>query len=194
MTLSLHPTSLGQWQALLNEAQLAAAITLQEELESYLAFMLMRFCQRPEFTQNPIGLEFLLALDDLSTLQDQKLQEVGDTCLLFSGLFPENAYKRRVSMNYYIELGQTAYNLLSNKYHQPKNKPSAQLYSSLCGQFVSMRDVLDAMRDTDANRNNDMLLYFYLWDKFKSTYALKKLQLCSEIFSSPSVNIIKKLH
>lgn len=170
MALLLQPTSLSQWQALLNEAQVAAAVTLQEDLESYLVFMLMRFCQQPEIAKSALGLEFLIALENLSSLQDQKLQEVGDKCLIFSGLFPENANKRRVSMNYYIELGQTAYGMLSNKNHCPK------LYTSLSSQFVIVRDVLDAMRDTDINRTNDLLAYADLWVKFKSSYALKKLQ------------------
>lgn len=167
MTLLLHPTSLSQWQALLLEAQASAAISLQENLESYLAFMLTRFCQHPDITKNALGLDFLLALNTLPRLQQQKLQEVGDLCLIFSGLFPENAHKRRVSMSYYIALGRTAYSLLSEK---------NPLYASLCAQFVSLRDVLDAMRDTDLNRTNDLLAYFNLWMKFKSTYALKKLQ------------------
>lgn len=195
MALSLHPTSLSQWQALLNEAQIAAAVTLQVELESYLAYMLMRFCTQPEITKNPIGLEFLLAIDRaLPTLQDQKLQDVGDACLLFSGLFPENAHKRRVSMNYYIELGQTAYELLSHKYQQPSKLQTSQLYSSLSNQFVMMRDVLDAMRDTDSSRNNDLLLYFYLWGKFKSNYALKKLQHASAFSSDNPIFLNTKLH
>lgn len=170
MALLLQPTSLSQWQALLNEAQVAAAVTLQEDLESYLAFMLMRFSQQPAIAKSALGLEFLLALDNLSSLQDQKLQEVGDKCLIFSGLFPENAHKRRVSMNYYIELGQTAYYLLSDKTN--KNP----LYSSLSHQFVPLRDVLDAMRDSDLTRTHDLFAYADLWAKFKSGYALKKLQ------------------
>lgn len=170
MALLTQPTSLSQWQALLIEAQVAAAVTLQEDLESYLAFMLMRFSLQPEIAKSALGLEFLIALDSLSSLQTQKLQEVGDKCLIFSGLFPENANKRRVSMNYYIELGQTAYGMLSNKNHCP------QLYTSLSNQFVMMRDVLDAMRDTDIHRTNDLFAYADLWAKFRSTYALKKLQ------------------
>ena len=176
MALLLQPTSLSQWQALLNEAQVAAAVTLQEDLESYLAFMLMRFCQQPEIAKSALGLEFLIALDNLSSLHDQKLQEVGDKCLIFSGLFPENAHKRRVSMNYYIELGQTAYGMLSNKNHFPEKQRTFELYTSLSHGFVGMRDVLDAMRDTDLNRTHDLLAYADLWVKFKSTYALKKLQ------------------
>lgn len=170
MALLLQPTSLSQWQALLNEAQVTAAIKLQENLESYLAFMLMRFCQHPEIANTAVGLEFFLALDALPNLQSNKLQEVGDKCLLFAGLFPENAHKRRVSMNYYIELGQTAYSMLSN---------TDSVYMSLCCQFVALRDVLDAIRDTDLNRTNDLLAYFDLWIKFKSGYALKKLQASS---------------
>lgn len=182
MTLLLQPTSLSQWQALLNEAQASASVTLQEDIESYLAFMLMRFCQHPEIAKSAIGLEFLLALDSLSGLQDQKLQEIGDKCLLFSGLFPENAHKRRVSMHYYIELGQTAYGMLSDK---------NDLYASLCHQFVILRDVLDAMRDTDLSRTNDLFAYFDLWQKFKSGYALKKLQ-GSHILTM-AINPTKKL-
>lgn len=191
MTIFIQPSSLSQWQALLSEAQVAASVTLQEDLESYLAFMLMRFCQQPEIAKSTLGLEFLIALDSLSGLQDQKLQEVGDKCLIYSGLFPENAHKRRVSMNYYIELGQTAYAMLSDKNHYAEKHKTFELYTAMCNQFVSMRDVLDAMRDSDLSRNNDLLAYFDLWQKFKSGYALKKLQ-GAHIITIPN-NPTKKL-
>ncbi len=191
MALLLQPSTLSQWQALLSEAQIAAAITLQEDLESYLAFMLMRFCQQPEMAKSAVGLEFLIALDSLSSLQDHKLQEVGDKCLIYSGLFPENARKRRVSMNYYIELGQTAYGMLSDKNHCPEKQRTFELYTALCNGFVGMRDVLDAMRDGDINRTHDLLAYFDLWEKFKSGYALKKLQ-GGHIITIP-INPTKKL-
>ncbi len=175
MTLILQPTSLSQWQALLNEAELAAAITLQVDLESYLAFMLMRFCTQADIAKNPVGLDFLLSFNSLSHLQDQKLQEVGDKCLLFSGLFPAHAHKKRVSIQYYIDLGQTAYSLLSTHHHAEHKQGTFELYASLCNHFVLMRDVLDAMRDSDTNRPQDLLTYFDLWVKFKSHYAFKKL-------------------
>lgn len=193
MALLLQPTSLSQWQALLNEAQVAAAVTLQEDLESYLAFMLMRFIQQPEIAKSAMGLEFLMALENLSGLQDQKLQEVGDKCLIFSGLFPENAHKRRVSMNYYIDLGQTAYSLLSDKNNQAARFSAVQLYTSLCNQFIPMRDVLDAMRDGDSSRTNDLLAYADLWSKFKSAYALKKLQHANILTFAITENASNKL-
>ena len=48
--LILEPTSQAQWQTLVHEAQTACDRNLDETLESYLVFLLMRFADKPECT------------------------------------------------------------------------------------------------------------------------------------------------
>ena len=45
----LHPTETSQWHALVNEAQAASRLILNEDTESYLVFLLMRFAHETQW-------------------------------------------------------------------------------------------------------------------------------------------------
>lgn len=143
--LVLQPTSLAHWYALVNEAELDSALELGEELESYLVFLLMRFTERPELSNNILALEFLESLQKIGEERRVRLQEVGDRCLIYSGFFPEQLKKRRLQESYYIDLGQNAYYALASV----SGLKLAELYQDLCEGFTMMRDVLLAMRQED---------------------------------------------
>src|SRR3990167_10994247 len=104
--LILGPTSMAQWQKLILEAEQACAVNLDEHVESYLVFLLMRFIEKPEMVTSVLGLEFLEGTQDLSRAREEKLRDVGDKCLLFSGLFPGRAERRCVKVSYFVQLGQ----------------------------------------------------------------------------------------
>ena len=140
--LTLHPTPLAQWHCLIGEAQQASNKLLTEPLESYLVYMLMRFCKRPDAFNHAIALE-LLKTNDMAK-KDDKLRDVGDKCLLVSGLFPGIIEKRNVSSSYYIDLGRDAYSRLAN--YLPRS--SAELYQHLCQFFLDLMNVLQAIGQT----------------------------------------------
>ena len=140
-TLVLQPTDLAQWHALVSEAQLACDRNLEEPLESYLVFLLMRFADRPELARKIMALEFLRA-QQANSQQIGSLRDVGDQCLLFSGLFPQIAEKRMVRVSYFVNIGRSAYGQLSSLV----DRQSECLFSNLAGGFVAIMDVLHAMR------------------------------------------------
>lgn len=140
--LTLHPTPLAQWHCLIGEAQQTSKQLLTEPLESYLVYMLMRFCKRPDVFNHAIALELLEASDRAAN--DDKLRDVGDKCLLVSGLFPGIIEKRNVSSNYYVDLGRDAYSRLANYLPQA----SAELYQHLCQFFLALMNVLQAISRT----------------------------------------------
>ena len=57
--LILEPTAQAQWQTLLQEAQSACDRHLDETLESYLVFLLMRFADKPHCTARIMAEDFL---------------------------------------------------------------------------------------------------------------------------------------
>ena len=57
-----EPTATAQWKHLVHEAEERAHLTLNETLESYLVFTLMRFTQRPQLVNGIMALEFLNSL------------------------------------------------------------------------------------------------------------------------------------
>ncbi len=137
----LHPTSTAQWHALVNEAQDLCQFLLNEEVESYLVFLLMRFSERPEMAKSVLALEFIEGLKRIGEQRHDKLRDIGDKCLLFSGFFPEHAERKRVSTSYFIDLGQSAYSLLADGFHQ-----TAELFNSLSHSFEALMGILKAMR------------------------------------------------
>lgn len=168
--LVLQPTSTAQWHSLINEAIHSSGIQLQEDLESYLVFLLMRYIGHNQLTTSLLALEFLNAYQ-LNNLEG--LRNVGDKCLLFSGLFPGRALRRKINIDYYIKLGKSAYGSLG----KIKQKQMAKLYIHLSQEFVSLMDVLHFIREMTATKEAiTMLQLFELWDERESVYALHKLK------------------
>lgn len=140
--LILHPTDTSQWHALLNEAQAMRQCQLNEDVESYLVFLLMRFTEQPEVSSSILALDFLETQHEVGQQRFERLKEVGDKSLLFSGLFPGLAEKRRVQVDYFINLGQSAYGSISVMEDAHTNN----LYACLCQEFVLLKELLNSMR------------------------------------------------
>lgn len=141
--LILHPTDTCQWHALVNEAQAATQLILNENTESYLVFLLMRFAQTTQLLESVIALDFLESMHAPGyKRQVELLKDVGDKSLLFCGLFPGMADKRHVRLDYFSDMGQAAYLTVS----ELQDSQVAELYFQLSAQFINMQQILQAMR------------------------------------------------
>ncbi len=137
-TLILEKTTTAQWYELVKEAQQQANKTLDEELESYLVFLLIRFMQSPELVKRILAVQYLQSYLDTGQRRQQQLQIVGDQCLLFAGMYPEQAQKRQVKVRYFVELGQSAYRELANI--------SSGFYHTIAKQFLTLMEILLSIR------------------------------------------------
>ncbi len=141
--LILHPTDTCQWHALVNEAQATTQLILDENTESYLVFLLMRFSQTTQLIDSVIALDFLESMQvPGNKRQVELLKDVGDKSLLFCGLFPGMAAKRHVRLDYFSDMGQAAYLTVS----ELQESELADLYFQLSAQFITMQHILQAMR------------------------------------------------
>src|SRR6185437_11353883 len=97
MKLLINSTSLALWYDIIHDAEHTCAIALKEEIEAYLVFLMMRYTARPEIVKQIMAADFLYSIN-LPRLAERELglQEVGDKCLIYSGLFPTVAEKRLV--------------------------------------------------------------------------------------------------
>ena len=172
-SLLLHPTPTAQWRAIVHEAQAAADRHLDENLESYLVFLLMRFTDRPEMVNAVLALEFLSGMASLGSLRQERLRDVGDQCLIYSGLFPRQAERRCVNLGYFVGMGRTAYQQLSDVMrHQ-----HSELFGQLAQAFVALMDVLQMIRELGEGRPSlDLLRAMESWSATGSRYALHVLQ------------------
>lgn len=169
MSIVTNVTTTALWHQVVHEAEESCSVTLNEELESYLVFLLMRYIDKPEFVKHVIASEFLQSLELDSIQQEVALREVGDKCLLFAGLYPSIAKKRLVRVSYFVNLGQAAYFRISRK--------SNDLYEGLSHQFVALMDILQSIRHYSKQYPDLLPLEAYeLWNDTGSQRALAILK------------------
>lgn len=182
--LLLEPTALAQWKQIIQQAEDRSQRVLDEDVESYLIFTLMRFTQSPHLASRVLAPEFLGSAQLTGAARQNRLRDVGDECLLLSGLFPQVAERRLVQPGYYVQLGQTAYDHLGQLLQQAL----AKLYQQLASCFVSMMDVLQHVRQDSSL----MPLQAYdLWQQTGSRSAHRQL---SENDAFPVTDSGKRQH
>ena len=179
----LNPSDKAHWHALVNEAELSCDLQLPEEVESYMVFLLMRFVNQAEISGGTLAVDFLEGLNESGKKRQDMMQAVGDKCLLFSGFFPGNAKKRRVSITYFVSLGRTAYYELSR---DEKNSESS-LFCLLYQNFVSLMDLLQTIRESTGAALMLPLEALELWQETGSQKAKEVLEQYSDLLP-----IIKK--
>lgn len=129
----------------------------------------MRYTNKPEVIKKILALEFLQGVDLTPAKRTLALQEVGDKCLLFAGLYPNIAAKRLVRISYFVNMGQAAYVRISKK--------SNDLYELLSTQFVSLMDVLQSIRLYSKKYPDLLPIQAYeLWNDTGSRRALSILR------------------
>lgn len=190
-TLVTHPTASAQWHALVNDAERAAACPLVEELESYLVLLLMRFTRRPEMVGNALALDYLNGMLAQGRSRQDSLRDVGDQCLLYSGLFPQQAARRQVKISYFVDLGRSAYQQLSTTLASSY----AELYVHLSQDFVSLMDVLHAIRSLGSDLPRlDPFSAYELWADTGSRQAYRALRAVSQDSSTIMVERNRSAH
>ena len=130
------------WHDLLREAEARGRAPLDEELEAYLVFLLMRHLRDGELGGRVLALDLLQGLHARGSQRGEDLRTVGDRCLLIAGLYPEQAQQRLVSLDYFIGLGAHAYAELA---HAARAALGA-LYARLATAFARLVRVLVELR------------------------------------------------
>ncbi len=173
MSTILVESNIAQWQRLVLEAQEITQSPLSEDLESYLVFMLMRNINNSDINSKVMAVEYINSIKSHGTERELRLREVGDQCLLFSGLFPQRAQRRHMKVKYYVDLGRTAYLHLA----EDLTAGVAKLYQQLSDSFVFIMDTLLAIRSmTEDQQQRDVLLAFELWQDINSQHSFRMLQ------------------
>ena len=145
--MQLEPTAIAQWHTLVRIARAECGADLDEPVEAYLVFMLMRFAERTGVGRQALALEFLQGLQD-GPGGAERLRATGDECLLVCGLFPQRIRRRRVPFRYYVDLGRGAYGSLA----QAGADNQAEPFAALAAEFITLMEVLQAMRAADAEQ------------------------------------------
>ena len=140
--LILDTSEISQWHKLVEEAESDYGQHLDEAMQSYLVFTLMRFAKDQQLNANALALDYLGSHHLSKQLRNERLRDIGDQCLLVSGLYPQAALKRQVGVAYYVDLGRSAYHHISTVTQQG----IAELYQQLAESFVLLMDLLQTIR------------------------------------------------
>jgi len=139
-----EPTTIAEWQSLVAEAEIKTGYNFDESLENYLVLTLDHYTTKEAIASVMIAIEFLESTNIARPRDGAILRGVADQCLLLSGLFPERALTKNVSLNYFIGIGQQAYLALTDS--RLKQKFDSDLFQKLSYNFVGLMDLLNSMR------------------------------------------------
>lgn len=142
MTQMIQGAPAGLWQALVHEAGERAGCMLDEDRESYLVLVLLRHQRDGQLLARTQALEWLHAEAQAGALREDMLRDVGDHCLLIAGLFPALAGRRRVTVDYFIELGRSAYLSIA----EAGRSAYAALFAQMAASYVELVRTLRAVR------------------------------------------------
>jgi hypothetical protein len=169
MKLLVNPNPISLWRDIIQEAKTTCAAPLEDELESYLVLLLARFSNKPEIVKQIMATKFLESVNLSPRQRAAAFQHIGDTCLIFSGLFPGIVEKRLVKISYFIGLGQAAYMTASRTNHD--------VFYGLAQQFVVLMDILQSTRQYTRDCPDLLPLQAYeLWNESGSQRALQVLR------------------
>ena len=131
------------WQSAIREACSGGGPELDEAQESYLVFVLLRHQRDERLLARIQALEWLDAQQQAGSVRSDALRDVGDRCLLVAGLFPALATRRRVSVDYFVDLGRGAYQGVADA----GRDAYADLFARLAATYRDLVAVLRGVRN-----------------------------------------------
>jgi len=130
------------WQSAIREACEGGGRALDESQESYMVFVLLRHQRDQRLLARIQALEWLDAQQQAGSARADALRDVGDRCLLVAGLFPALAKRRRVGVDYFIDLGRGAYQGVA----EAGRDAYAGLFAHLADSYRELVTVLQGVR------------------------------------------------
>jgi hypothetical protein len=109
--------------------------------------------------------------------RSNSLQRIGDVALFTAGFFSDGLADSPVDIDYYINMGGTAYGSLSDEIQGTlRGEALTHVYRELARKFAMLVDVLHEVRDGSRHASDaDVLRTYEIWRKTGSKRAAKIL-------------------
>lgn len=182
-TINAVPNLQEYFYKMIRHAVINQAVEASPETEFYLVQLLARFSKAEHLYNNERGqleeeaLFSILerALEANHELRILLLKRLGDIALYFAGYFPESLSRKLVDLDYYMQMGGTAYRSLSSIMPQEHCR---ELYYNLSDKFDSWVDILSEVSAQTQVRHSeqDLLKLYENWQKTGSRFTLSLLQ------------------
>jgi len=127
----------------------------------------------------PLALMLADAADAPSvTERNFSLQRIGDVALFVAGFFADCLAYRPVDLDYYINMGGTAYGSLSDEIRgTARGRALADVYRELARKFQAIVDVLHEVRDSARQSSDiDLMRTYEVWLRTGSKRAARLLK------------------
>ncbi len=144
--------------------------------EHYLVHLLAAYAKRP-IDDAPLAVKLMEALDAEPRARRDRLREVGDTSLFVSGFWSDSFARRSVDVDYYMDLGGSAYGELARTGAGWSRDPYGDVYESLSENFPRFVDVLAIVSHATmpAAAPQDILKLYERWTRTGSRWAAQRL-------------------
>lgn len=143
--------------------------------EHYLVQLLATYASQP-IDDEPLALKLLGALDAAPRQRREQLRQVGDTSLFVSGFWTDSFARKAVDVDYYIDLGGSAYGELARTGAGWARDPFGDVYESLADNFARFVDVLAVVSHSLMPESpQDILRLYERWLKTRSGWAARRL-------------------
>ena len=142
-------------------------LKVQEVTEFYLVNLLAGFLEREKLfgaapdgggAEEPLALLLLRALAEDRRQRAAQLKRVGDTALFVSGFFGDSLARSAVDVDYYIAMGERAYDALRDA---RELAGAGELYGELARRFADFVDLFAEIAELSDLRSNRGLVRLY---------------------------------
>lgn len=158
-------------------------VSVRPETEFYLVNLLNQFITSDRLyirdgeggvREEPLALMIKEALEQPEQqAQSVLFRHVGDVSLYTAGFFQDSLNRKLVDVDYYIDMGGTAYQAVAAR----SEVALRSIYEELAGKFGQFVEVLAAISDKTTPRSEqDILRLYELWVRTRSERAAKALQ------------------
>jgi hypothetical protein len=151
-------------------------LTADTMVEHYLVQLLAAYAAQP-IPEAPLALKMLAAIEAAPRERRVQLREIGDTSLYVSGFWAESLETKPVDVDYYIEMGGSAYGELARGGPGWTGDPFGHVFDQLASNFARFVEVLAIIsrRTTRCSSNQDVLRLYQRWQLTKSRWAEARL-------------------
>lgn len=144
--------------------------------EHYLVHLLAGYAAQP-IEGRPLAIRLLEAIQASPRERRTTLREIGDTALYISGFWGDSLGGKMVDVDYYIELGGTAYGELARGVAGTASEPFGAVFGELASKFARFVEVLMTIshRTARARKDRDLVRLYERWLRTKSGWANRRL-------------------
>lgn len=165
MPRTLDALSLGEFfRETVREAVDHQKLQISETTEFYLVNLLREFVKSEEaLHEEPLAILYCRATQANYVLKVNLLKKLGDGALYMAGFFPESFARQLVDSDYYIRMGETAYDNLSNLC--VRKQAVSDIFSDLARRFATYVDILAEVSEKSFSKDSDLLRLYETWQK-----------------------------